>query len=173
MSKTRQEFIKKSHATKPISTKNFARRGSLKWVTGRPAAAEDGYVGIATSDGTVLHVPEDAIESVEAVEGSDTYRVGLNPEASAVVSTRRVTKLDDCDCSEPQARQARLAGPFRAPFGIFDLLNCHGSADLVYRECVRGLGPFDDPAEFGRCNALANDIRDICDQRFINSMWRR
>lgn len=173
MSKTRQEFIKKSHATKPLSTKDFAKRGALKWVTGRPAAGEDGYVGIATDDTTVLQAPEDAIESVEAVEGSDSYRVGLNPEARVIISTRRVTGLNDCDCSDPEGQEARLAGPFRAPFGIFDLLRCHDSAHAIYGRCTAGLHPIHDYAEFGRCRAFANDIRDICDQRFVADMWRR
>ncbi|MEM1249878.1 MAG: hypothetical protein AAGK22_26120 [Acidobacteriota bacterium] len=99
MANTKQEFLKKCQAAKEEDVGSVIERGELRWFEGKPAHAEKGFGAIQISESaTISFSAEDLVDS-ESTDDRDTCRVGLNPEATVLLTQTSVVKLDGCDCS--------------------------------------------------------------------------
>jgi hypothetical protein len=102
--------------------------GESIWLAGRPAAAENGFIGIAQDEDIRTIIREQDVKEVRK-EG-DVYLVRISTEANVLVRYERLTKARpaECGCEAPSegttgqpgliARQmGDSTGPFGTPLG--------------------------------------------------------
>jgi hypothetical protein len=99
--------------------------GESIWLAGRPAAADNGFIGIAQDEDIRTIIREQDVKEVRK-EG-DLYLVRISTDANVIVRYERVTKAKPaaCGCEAPSLGTtdesrliARQMGDSTGPFGV-------------------------------------------------------
>jgi len=180
MSKTKDKFLKKCQDQSADDSRKIIKRGSLKWFVGRPTSAENEFGALVLPDGVTITFSANDIKASEQTDDDGMYRIGLDPEATIILTQQRVMKLSECDCQAPDDNDGfvptrfgldKVVGfPIDRVGGLFGggLLDagyvdpCVATGRRVFNDCLyRGGRPF------GECFYASKLVEDQCRRQFF------